>query len=905
MRHLRRVFLRFCQLFTNSRAEAELAREIRAHLALMEDEYLRQGMSPEDARLAARRAYGGVEQAKQLHREERAFQGLAQILQDTRFTFRQLRKSPGFATAAILMLALGIGATTAIFSIFEGVLLRPLPFPDPGRLVILGDVLEGSHCAVCTHADVTPPDIRNYMRDTPSFAHLGGYQQTGIELSDTENPVRINATRISGEVFAALGVGPMLGREFTQQEDEEDQQVAVLSYGLWRNHFHGDREIVGSKILLNREPYTVIGVMSRNFEFPLNPGQVSQSALWVPLSLQPKEFTAGYAASWNLRMVGRLKPGMTAAQAQSDAERVAQKTMSNYPAFMRSLRIHAVVKPLREDTVEQARPLIHTLLFAVVVVLLIVCANLAGLLLVRSIRRRREIAVRLALGARAARLLRQAIVESMVLSIAGGAIGLALAAAALRVGVSLLPNTLPRVHEIGLDWEVMLFALGLALLTGFLCGLAPAFAALRTRANVTLKEGGRTGTPGSGHVRLRSALVVAEIAVALVLLATSGLLLRSFEKMRDVKIGFNPDHMLAALYSLPQNQYATQSAIDTFCEELLRGLRQLPAVDAVGTTSVLPSAGNDSGIAFTIDGYIPPKGAGLNMAAMSLVQGDSFQALGIRLLRGRLFTRSDNANSRLVAIVNHKMAKRYWPGQDPIGKRLRRGMPETATPWMTVVGEVDDVKLGSPDGETMQEVYQPVTQSVASEGVFATAGELTANYGWIVLRSRVAPELMENMLRTAVQKIDPQLPLKHMQTMEQASSNSEATRRFNTALISSFAIVAVLLSVLGIYAVIAFSVALREQEIAVRMALGCRRSSVLMLILGSGVKLAAIGCGLGLIGAVAASRLLRSFLFDVSPFDPGVLALSAVAMLLLALAASALPARRASGTDPMLSLRGE
>lgn len=905
MRHLRRAFLRFCQLFTNSRAEAELAREIAAHLALLEDEYLRQGMSPEDARVAARRAYGGVEQAKQLHRNERAFQGLVQILQDTRFTFRQLRKSPGFAAAAILMLALGIGATTAIFSIFEGVLLRPLPFPDPGRLVVLGDVLEGSHCTVCTHAYVTAPDVRNYMRDTQSFAHLGGYQGTGINLSGTGDPVRINATRMSGEVFAALGVGPMLGRTFTQQEDEEDQQVAVLSYGLWQSRFDGDKGIVGSKILLNRQPYTVIGVMPRDFEFPLYPGHVSGSELWVPLSLQPKEFTAGYAASWNMRMVGRLKPGITAAQAQTDAERVAQKTMSSYPAFMRSLRIHAVVTPLREDTVEQARPLIHTLLFAVVVVLLIACANLAGLLLVRSIRRRREIALRIALGARAARLLRQAIVESMVLSLAGGALGLALAAAALRVGVSFLPNTLPRVNAIGLDWPVVLFALGLALLTGFFCGLAPAFAAVRTSANQTLKEGGRTGTPGSGHVRLRSGLVVAEIAVALVLLATSGLLLRNFQKMRDVNLGFQPDHTLAALYSLPQNQYSTQSAINTFCEDLLRSLRQLPAVEAVGTTSLVPTAGNGSGIAFTIDGYVPPKGAGLNMAAMSLVQGDSFRALGIRLLRGRFFTEADNANSRLVAIVNRKMAERYWPGQSPIGKRLRRGMAETATPWMTVVGEVDDIKLGSPDEETMQEVYQPVTQSVASEGVFASAGELTSNYGWIVLRSRVAPELMENMLRTAVQKIDPQLPLKHIQTMDEAISNSEAPRRFNTALISSFAIVAVLLSALGIYAVIAFSAALREQEMAVRMALGCQRSGVLMLVLGSGIKLAAVGCFLGLLGAAAASQLLRSFLFDVSPFDPVVLALSAVAMLLLALAASALPARRASGTDLMLALRGE
>jgi predicted permease len=905
MKHLRRIFLRFYLLFADSKVEADLAREIAAHLALLEDEYLRHGMTPEDARRAAKLAYGGVEQAKQLHRDERAFQGLGQILQDTRYTFRQLRKSPGFTVTAILMLALGIGATTAIFSIVVGVLLRPLPFADPDRLVILGDVLEGSHCVSCAQSSVTAPDIRNYMHDTQSFSHLGGYRGRLFELSGIGDPVAVNATRMSGEVFAALGVPPLLGRTFTQQEDEEQQQVAVLSYGMWRSRFHGDANVLGSKIILYRKPYAVIGVMPRDFEFPLNPGHVNQSELWLPLSLQPEEFTAGGVASWNSRTVGRLKPGITVEQAQSDAQRVARETMRDYPAYMRSLRIQAVVTPLQEDTVAQARPLVRTLFFAVIVVLLIACANLAGLLLVRAIGRRREIAVRLALGARAATVLRQAIVESMVLSIAGGAIGLALAAVTLRVGVSLLPQTLPRINEIRLDWPVMLFALGLALLTGLLCGLAPAFAAMRTSVNDTLKEGGRTGTSGSGHANLRSALVVAEIAVALTLLTASGLFLRSFEKMRDVKLGFRPDHTLAALYVLPQQQYRTQSAIDEYTKTLLNDLGQLPGVDAIGITSFLPAAGNNWGTAFMVEGYVPARGAGLNISAMSLVEGDPFEALGIRVLRGRVFTESDNAGSRLVAIVNRKMAERYWPGQDPIGKRLRRGLPETSTPWMTVVGEVDDVKLGSPDAETIPQVYQPVTQTVASEGVFASVGELSATDGWIVLRSRMAPEQMEDALRATVRKIDPQLPLYQMQTMEHAISKSEAPRRFNTVLISSFAIAAVLLSVLGIYSVIAFSMALREQEMAVRIALGCQRSGVILFILSSGARLATVGCGLGLLGAMAASRLLRSFLFEVSPFDPGVLALSAIAMLLLALAVSALPARRASSTDPMLALRGE
>ena len=904
MKQLRRFFLKLGRLFTNSREEAELAREIAAHLALLEDDYLRRGMAPEEARQAARRAYGGVEQAKQMHRNERSFQGLAQTLQDTRYTFRQLRKSPGFTITAILMLALGIGATTAIFSIVAGVLLRPLPFPDPERLVILGDSLEGSN-DMSTRPRAAAADIRNYMRDTHSFTHLGGYQLRRFDRTTTGVPEPVLGVRMSGDAFPALQVAPLLGRTFTQAEDEQQQPVVVLSYSLWQSHYQGRANILGSTILLDRKPYVVIGVMPRNFEFPLLPGHVDASQLWVPLRLQPEEFLAGEAASWSFRMVGRLKPGITPEQAQSDAERVAQATVRDYPAFMRSLRIHAAVKPLHEDTVQEARPMVRTLFFAVVVILLIACANLAGLLLVRSIRRRREIAVRLALGARAATLLRQAIVESMVLSLAGGLVGLALAAAALRMGISLLPETLPRIHEIGLNWPVVAFALALALLTGLLCGLAPAFAAIHTSVNGTLKESGRTGTTGSGHARLRSVLVAAEIAIALVLLTASGLLLRSFEKMRAVDIGFRPDHTLTAQYALPNYQYATQASVDTFDEQVLRTLRELPGVETVGITTVLPSTGDWEGPAITIEGYVPPKGAGLNQAMASVLRGDPIQALGIRLLRGRTFTEADNAGSQLVALVNSSLAQRYWPGQDPIGKRFRRGMQETRTPWVTVVGEVDSIKMGSPDERTPDQFYQPVDQTPMSEGDFASAGEVNADYGYIVLRTHAEPEQMENALLATVHGIDPQVPLRHIQTMEHAIASSEAPRRFNTILISCFALVAVLLSVLGIYSIIAFSVALREQEMALRMALGCQRSGVLAIILASGVKLAAIGCVFGLLGAVAVSSLLRSFLFAVSPFDPVVLTLAAVAMLLLALAASALPARRASQTDPMQALRGE
>jgi putative ABC transport system permease protein len=620
--------------------------------------------------------------------------------------------------------------------------------------------------------------------------------------------------------------------------------------------------------------------MPRNFEFPLVPGHLNNSELWIPMSFTPAELSTGGSASWSFSMVARLKPGITPAQAQSDAERVAEETMRNYPPFMASLHIRALVRSLHEDTVEQSRQLVRTLFLAIFVVLLIACANLAGLLLVRAIRQRRETAVRLALGASAGALLRQAILESLVLSITGGLFGVALAASVMRVGVNWLPETLPRIREIGLDWPVVLFAIVLAVATGILCGLAPAFAALRTSVNETLKEGGRTGTPGSGHARLRSALVIGEIAVALVLLVASGLLLRSFEKMRAVDLGFRPDHILAASYSLPRKEYATQASVNEFNDELIRRLQQVPGVRFAGITSFLPASSNNSNIAFVPEGYVAPKGANMNLATWAIVHGNYLQVMAIPLLSGRFFTSADKEDAQLVTIVNHKLAEHYWPGADPIGKRLRLGTPETQTPWLTVVGEVADIKEASPDVPAKEQTYQPVEQFEKALGTLATPTDLNGNGGFITVRTAIPPEHMENALRATARSIDPQLALDQVQSMERAVFESEGPRRFNTALISIFALAALLLAALGIYSVIAFSAALRMQEMAIRVAMGSQRSKILALVLTSAIKLAVVGCGLGLIGAAAASYLLRSFLFGVTPFDPLVLAQAALAVLL-------------------------
>jgi predicted permease len=822
-----------------------------------------------------------------------------------RMVFRQLRKSPGFTATAILMLAFGIGATTSIFSIIDGVLLRPLSYPHPDRLVTLGDQVGGTNWGQQDAGPVTGPEVITYARDTRSFASIGGYQETNYELSGVGDPAQISAVRMTPGVWTALGVGPLLGRVFTAQEDEQKVHVTVLSYTAWKTRFAGNPHILGTKILLDRKPYLIIGVMPRDFEFPVMWGQLFRSELWVPMSFAPDEISVLAGGSWNDLMVGRLKPGVTPAQAQGDAEGVAQQIMRNFPPELAVLHFRPVVYPLQQITVLQARPLLRMLFLAVAVVLLIACANLAGLLLVRAINGQREIAVRLALGAPSATLLRQTMLESLVLSLSGGVLGIGLAASALGLGRNLLPETLPRPNEIVLNWQVASFALLLAVLTGVLCGLAPGFAALRTNVNASLKEGGHSGSVGGSHARLRSTLVVVEIAIALILLTASGLLLRSFANMSAVDLGFRPEHVTTASYSLPGKQYATQAQVDSFNNELLLRLRQLPGAEAAGLTNTLPTTGEDGLDAFVADGYSAPKGSSQTAASPNQVIGDYFRAMGIRLLRGRFFTAADDAHAQLVVIVNHELSEHYWPHQDPVGKRMRMGTQPGKSPWMTVVGEVANVKLTSPDTDAGEQFYQPVAQLQKDDGADASPTDISGNGGFIVLRSAQLPQQMENAMRATVRSIDPQLPLTRVQTMEQVVSGSEAPRRFNTVLISGFALAAVLLAVLGVYSVIAFSVLARVQEMAIRMALGSQRAGIMRLILQSGMKLAAIGCALGLAGAIAASGLLRSFLFGVSPFDPLTMIMAAIVVFLLALVACALPARRAASIDPMQALRGE
>ena len=819
------------------------------------------------------------------------------LIQEVRVAFRQVRKAPGFALTVVLTLALGIGATTAIFSLVQGILLRPLPFSQPDRLVLLGDRLRTG-----AGTPVTAREIATYSNASSAFSSMGGYDDATYELSGGTTPEQINAARLGTGVFTTLGVQPIRGRVFTHQEEDSHQPLAVISYALWLNRYHSDPEVVGRSVVLDRKPYMIIGVMPRDFEFPLQNGRLNQAQLWVPLSLTAEELSDAQTGSFRYHMVARLHDGVTLTQAAQDADRVAQIVMHNYPPHMAAIHIQGAVTPLLEYVVSNVRPLLRTLFLAVAVVLLIACANVAGLLLVRAIRRRREYAVRLALGAGSGVILREAMFEGLVLSLAGGLLGLAFAAGAIRTALHLLPESMPRIASISLDGRVAAFDLLLALLSGVLCSLAPAFAALRTNLTQSLKESSRGGSGGASHAWLRSILVVSEIAVALVLLTASGAFLRSFQKMRAVDPGFRADHVVVASYQLPLEQYPTETSVANFRRAVVDRLSSQPGAVAASMASVLPGSGVFAGAAYTIEGE-PAEQWKLKFSNFTIAYGDFFKAMSIPLRQGRTFTRTDNASAPLVIVVNETMAKHCWPGQSPVGRRMHLGNPKKGLPWATVIGVVADTKVGPRDEPNSDQWYMPAEQPAILFGIDPPEKLAQAATGFIALRSALPVEQMMQHLRAAVAETDSLLALQQVQPMSDVIANVEAQREFNTDLITSFAMAALLLAITGIYAVVAFSVSLRTQEIAIRMALGAQRTGIARLILIWGAKLAGIGCALGVIGSLATSRLVSSFLFEVSATDPIIYAVGVLIMMLMALVASALPASRAASTDPIDALR--
>jgi putative ABC transport system permease protein len=809
--------------------------------------------------------------------------------QDLRLSCRQLIKKPLFTLTVVLTLGLGIGGTTAIFSLVRGILLRPLPFNHPDRLAVLGDHLGNS-----PRTPVTAREIATYASATEAFSDMGGYIDASYEVSGGATPELMNGARFTAGVFPTLGVSPILGRTFTQKEENGHEPVAVISYGLWLNRYHCDPQVIGNSIVMNRKAYTIIGVMPRGFDFPPVDGYLEQAQLWVPMSFTADELSDENAGFWGYHIVARLKDGFSLSQAAQDADRVAQQIMRNLPVAQSRIHIRGDVTPLLEYEVAEVRPLLRTLFLAVSVVLLIACANVAGLLLLRVIRRRSEYAVRLALGARSGAIIRQSILEGLLLGMTSALLGLSFAALAIRIALHALPDSMPRIDSVSLDGTVAGFALLLALATGALCSLAPAFAAIKSDPMESLKEGVRTNTGSSSHSWLRSGLVVSEIAVALVLLIASGALLRSFQKMHAVDPGFHPDHVLIAGYQLPLNQYSTSSSATTFNREIVDRLSSKPGIVAVGIINAAPSTGRYPKTGYTIEGR-PTDTWKPEFAVFSVIFGDYFRVMGVRLLEGRDFNADDRSDSQPVVIVNKSMAKHCWPDQYAVGKRIHIGGPPMKAPWATVVGVVADTKMGSRDESSSDQWYTPLEQAAILYG--------SGNSGYITVRSALPPEQMIHTLRSTVAEIDPLLALERVQPMTEAIANVEAPRRFNTGLITAFALGALLLALTGIYAVVAFSASLRMHEIAIRMALGAQRTQIAGLILSSAAKLALFGCTFGVLASLAVSRIIKSLLFDVSATDPLIYLTGVLIMMTTAVFASALPASRVASVDPIVSLR--
>ena len=816
------------------------------------------------------------------------------LAQDIRLALRQLSKAPGFTLAVVFTLALGIGATTAIFSLVEGVLLRPLPFKDPERLVLLGDHLGGR-----LGMSVRAREIATYRRATQAFSALGGYLTASFELSGGERPEQIDAGRLNSATLTTLGVQPLLGRIFTPEEEDARQPVAVISYALWMNRFHRDPQVLKSNIVLDRKPYSVIGVMPRDFEFPMNFGDIAGAQVWVPLSLTTDELSEQNSGFWGYRMIARLKDGVTLQQAAEDADRVAQQIMSDFPATMSAIQIQGDVRLLREIVVEDVRPILRTLFVTAIVALLVACVNVSGLLLVRALRQRRDYAVRVAIGASSSRIIRESAVQGMLLSMAGGVLGLACAAVAIRTTLHLLPASLPRINSVSVNPIVASFALIVALATGIFCSLAPAFAALRTNLVTTLKEGAQAGS--ASHTWLRSALVVSEVAIALVLLTVSGMFLRSLQNMLAVDPGFRADHALVGAYQLPLQQYPTTASVATFNRAVVDQLSSKPGVTAVAISNAVAVSDAFPQSAYTIEGQAAEQWK-LKFAAFTTVYGDYFDAMGIPLIEGRTFDIHDDANAPLVVVVSQSMARDCWPGQSPIGKRMHVGNPRKELPWATVIGVVADTKMPRDEPSTDQ-WYTPMNQPATLYGS-GTPGNLSGPpSGYITMRMALDPEHMVQTLRSTIAEIDSLLALQDVRPLTDAISHIEAPRHFNTNLITAFAGGALLLAITGIYGVIAFSVAQRNQEIAIRMTLGAQRASVAQMVLTSGAKLALLGCGLGVLGSLAVSQLVGSLLFSVSATDPFAYSGAVLIMMMMALLASAFPAMRAASTDPMKALR--
>jgi putative ABC transport system permease protein len=823
---------------------------------------------------------------------------MSNLGQDLRYSFRMIRRAPLSSAIVVLTLALAIGANTAIFGVVDAVLLRPLPYHDPARLVMVYEAISK------TPAGFSAPDYLAFEERAAAFESIAAFRNKEFELSGVDQPDRVMGAVVSTSLFRTLGVAPALGRDFVAEDDRQRRAVVVLSHSLWWRAFAGDPNAVGRTLMLERVPYTVVGVMPKGFTFPNRGPVINQTpaALYVPIAFSQRERRA-FGSMYNNSVVARLKPDVSVTQADSEVRSIVSRFVAEiYPPVLAGLPISGSAAPLREETVGQVSTLLFVIFGAGMVVLLIASADIASLMLTRAAGRQREMAVRAAVGASRMRLIRQALVESTLLALCGGAAGLGLTSWAISTVVALAPPTIPRLQEVGLDWRVAGFSLAMSLLTALMCGVLPALELSRHDSSETLKEGGRSGSGGRRQRRIFAGLVTAQIALAVVLLVAGGLFVRSFARLIAVDPGFRAESVLTVPTSLPLSAYSRGSDIRAFYSRLLERIEALPGVMAAGASTFLPMSVLERRV-FTIEA---PPAASRDLPhtiANDWIAGRFFEAFGIPLKSGRYIAPEDASAAEPVVVINETMARHYWPGQDPVGQRIAWGLPNDHGRWMRIVGIVGDVKQGPLNTATVPQSYTiwaQTSDAFLTENVLGLFRSLN-----VVVRTENEPGAIATAVRSHIRELDPSLPLTAVQTMEEVVQKSTTPQRFNTVLIGSFASIALLLAALGIGGVLATSVSRRTQEIGIRMALGAERSDVVRMILRQGLTIAAAGLLLGLAASLLVTRVMSSLLFEIGPRDPitfaGVMALLA----LVALVACYLPARRATRIEPVVALRHE
>ncbi len=872
--------MRWSRIFHRNYWDEERARELQGYLEIETAENIARGMPPKEAREAAHRKLGNPARIREEIFRMNSLGFLETLWQDVHYGARMLRKNPGFTAIAVLTLALGIGANTAIFSVVNAVLLRPLPYQDADRLIALQE-----NSPRVGPVSVSYPNFLDWRQQSHAFSQMAAVHNLGFNLSGVTQPENIEGLAVSPNFLSLLGVRPFLGRDFLPEEETAGTApVVLLSYQLWQSHMGADSNVMGRSITLDGRSFTIIGVLPATFRAPEKSDVIAPIGVWAKDMMER-------GGRGDMNVVGRLAPGVTLTQARVEMETIAARLAKEYPEANQGAGV--AMMSMRDVFVGDTRPAVLVLFAAVVLVLLIACVNVANLFLVRGAARAKEIAVRRAFGASRGRVVRQMLTESFLLSLLGGALGIVLGVWGVRGLGHLIPPDSFQGLEVRMDQSVLLFTGAIVVLVSVAFGLFPAFQATRPDVQETLKEGGRSATAGTGQHRLRSALAIAETAIALVLLVGAGLMMKSLYRLLQVNPGFRPARVLQMEMNLRSAQYSTPEAMKNFWQQVLDRTRALPGVESVALGTNVPLSFNHGRSDITIEGQPQPAPGEYAHPDFHIVSPGYIETLTVPILRGRSFVEADNESGLPVALINAALARRYWPNEDPVGKRILQGHRSSgANPWITIVGLVGDTKLYGLANPSRFEVYLPFRQRPQDDMS-------------LLVRSTADPASLTAAIRQAVAAIDKDQPVFGIATMQELVDESVGTRRLTLILLGLFSSLALILAAIGIYGVVSYSVALRTHEIGIRMALGAQPKDVLRLVLGQGARLAFWGAAIGLVAALGFTRLLSSLLYSVSASDPLTFAVVAVLLVLIALAASYIPARRALRVDPMVALRYE